>query len=200
MMYTPPHFRVDDSARIVKVIRENNFGTVFSDAHGMKVSMLPMLVDDSCTTLSGHLAVQNDMWRDLEGKEVLVVFSGPNHYISPEWYGEEVAVPTWNYVAVQLYGIFHVLEGNEQKMSIIDELTEFNESKLGLQWKADWNDSRYVRQLSGIVAFRIDIKNVTGKWKLSQNHPKNNKLNVSRALREIGSEDAMAIANLMDNA
>lgn len=197
-MYNPSPFRTDDRKKIAEFLQEFNFGTIFAGkGEEMWTSSVPMLADDSITKLSGHFAIANPIWQFLDGKNVSVVFQGPSHYISPLWYEESHAVPTWNYLMVVTKGKMKILESDEDKMRIVDELSDFHEKKLGQSWKADWGDPKYSAQLKAIVAFEISTDSVEMKRKLSQNHPKENTHKVAEQLLKIKDRDASYIGNLM---
>lgn len=107
-MYVPTSFREDHPEKLHEFIKSYSFGTLFSDTEGgLQASHLPFLLDEKMGTqgvLAGHMAKANSHWQSLSGQEVLVVFQGPHVYISPAWYEEPETVPTWNYVAVHVYG------------------------------------------------------------------------------------------------
>lgn len=200
-MYNPKPFPVKDSERLVKFAREHNFGFLFSSVNGaLSVASIPMLMNDSFTKISGHLAVANGIWKGLDGKEIIVVFPGPNHYISPVWYEEEHAVPTWNYASVTAKGKFRLIDDQNKKMEILDELTLHHENRIGGNWVPDWADSKLYGMLNAIVAFEVEVTSVEGKWKLSQNHPRENCLNVTRSLRALKTPESLETADLMETA
>lgn len=197
-MYNPPPFRIDDRNQIAEFLSEFNFGTIFASSDGeLWTASLPMLADDSLTLISGHFAAANQMWRHLDGREVIVVFQGPNHYISPTWYDEEYAVPTWNYLSVVASGRARILNDNRDKIRIVDSLSDLHEEKIGQNWRADWDKPKYSAMLNAIVAFEISIGSIEMKRKLSQNHPKENTRKVSEHLLKIKDRDAAYIGNLM---
>ncbi len=199
-VYNPKPFPVKDTDRLVDFARKHNFGFLFSMSNGVpSVAAIPMLIDDNFRSIRGHLALANGIWKGLDGKEALVVFPGPNHYISPVWYGEDHAVPTWNYVAVNATGRFKVLMDPMKKTEILDDLTLHHEKHLGGEWAADWGDEKYNGMLNAIIAFEIEVSNVEGKWKLSQNHPRDKCSNVSRNLRQLKTPQSLEIADLMDS-
>lgn len=200
-MYNPPHFRVDDISRIVELIRSQNFALIISSGtEGLNASSVPVMVNDGCTAITGHIARANPFWKNLDDREVLVVFQGPNHYISPPWYGEETAVPTWNYAVVHVRGIFHAISDDDTAMGIIDQLVDFHESKIGQEWKADWSRESYRKRLQGLVAFEIRVDSVEAKWKLSQDHPRESRVNVATMLRKIDTENSRKIAEWMESS
>ncbi len=197
-MYNPAPFRTDDKKQIVEFLKEFNFGTIFaSSGEEHWTASVPMLADESVSTISGHFAAANPIWKHVDGKEVLAVFQGPNHYISPLWYEEDYAVPTWNYLSVVARGKIRILEGDSDKMRIVDELSDFHEQKIGQVWKADWGKPKYSAMLKAIVAFEISVANIELKKKLSQNHPRDKTRNVSEHLLKMKDRDASYIGNLM---
>lgn len=200
-MYNPPHFRIDDIQRIVAFIREQNFAVILSNAdNNMHASNAPLMVDEKCNVLRGHFAKANDMWKNLDGQEVLVVFQGPNHYISPVWYGEDKAVPTWNYASVQIRGTFRTISDDDTAIEILDHFVDFHEERMGQDWKVDWSKDRYMNLLKALVAFEIRVNSVDAKWKLSQDHPKESRMNAASKLKTINNDNARKIAEWMETS
>src|SRR5262245_55708329 len=103
-MYIPTAFAETDPGTLFGFIEAYSFGLLVSTHQGGPfASHLPLLLEREAGphgTLLGHMARANPQWHDLDGQEVLAVFSGPHAYVSPTWYESEQVVPTWNYVAV----------------------------------------------------------------------------------------------------
>lgn len=198
-MFNPRDFKTEDKGKIRQFIINNSLGIMFSvsGTGDYLASHIPFLVDEDCRRLTGHMAKENPQWESLDGKNVLVVFQGPNHYISPTWYGETRPVPTWNYATVHAEGKFHVLTAKEDSMKVLDDLTGKNEESVDGNWKADWDDAHYNAMLNAIVPFTIDVEWIEGKWKFSQNHSPESIGNVSRDLKKLGTERAMEVADIM---
>lgn len=200
-MYNPSHFRVEDRKDILGLIREYGFGMVFGSNGGQDfASHVPMVIDDSGKAIRGHFAAENSMSGSMDGKRVLVVFQGPSHYISPVWYGKDHMVPTWNYVTVHATGTLKIFKQTDAKVRVLDEIADYYEARIGGSWKADWSDRVFLKMLDHIVAFEIAVDKLEGKWKLSQNHPVENVMGVAKRLREIGTPEAHAMADLMENS
>lgn len=199
-MYNPKPFHVGDTDKLVKFASKHDFGHLFCSANGeFSVASIPMLVNENFTRIRGHLAMANGIWKGNEGKNVLVLFPGPNHYISPVWYEEEQTVPTWNYVNITASGIFRIIDDEQKKMEILDDLTLLHETQLGGNWSADWNESKLSGMLKAIVAFEIEVTKVEGKWKMSQNHLREKCFNVIGNLRSIGTPESLEMADLMES-
>ncbi len=121
-MYIPKYFKVTNVDEIWDFVQKNSFGTIVTTEQGKPIAThLPLGLkkkgDDYY--LTGHMAYGNPQWRTFETcEDVLVMFQGPNAYISSSWYGHE-EVPTWNYQAVHVYGKASIL----QKDELIEELT-----------------------------------------------------------------------------
>ncbi|UOY92493.1 FMN-binding negative transcriptional regulator [Ectobacillus sp. JY-23] len=192
-MYIPKYFKITDDEQIRYIIEKNSFAIMFS-AHASKpvATHLPLLLDEENNCLRGHIARGNPQWRELDGQEVLVVFQGPHCYISPSWYETQDTVPTWNYIAVHVYGTFTIIEDNERIQSGLAALVEKYET-------SDYNlhdvPADYIEDLKkGIVNFEISITSMEGKAKLSQNHSSERRQRVIAALEQIPRENEQNIA------
>ena len=109
-MYIPKHFTIKDEETKYEMIEQNSFATLFSQHNGAPYAThLPLLLNRETLTLSGHFARPNEQWKDSGNQQVLAIFQGPHSYISPSWYETNKAVPTWNYVAVHVYGELEIV-------------------------------------------------------------------------------------------
>ncbi|MBE3555178.1 MAG: FMN-binding negative transcriptional regulator, partial [Thermicanus sp.] len=186
-MYIPRPFEVSDQQELFNFIKNNSFGILFSRTErGLFATHLPFLLEERTNQgyLLAHMAKENPHWKELQREEVLVVFSGPHTYISPTWYGDKNTVPTWNYVAVHVYGECELIEDQDSLNSIMEKTVQFYESSLPNPWQADINDEFVKRLMKAIVGFRIRIARIEGKWKLSQNHSIERQQNVISSLRQ----------------
>jgi len=197
-MYVPPHFVVDDPATLREFIDRHPFGLLISQQDlAPFATHLPFLLDPPGLLL-GHVARQNPQWRQLAGQQVLCVFHGPHAYVSPTWYEAEKVVPTWNYVAVHVYGRARLIEDPDSLVALVARLTDRFERELPMPWSFDPNEPFVRKMATQIVGFMVDIDRIEGKWKLNQNHPGERRRRVVAALREQGYEDAREIADLME--
>ncbi|ASS76619.1 hypothetical protein CIG75_17700 [Tumebacillus algifaecis] len=199
-MYTPQHFKVVDVAEIKQMIEAQPFGILFSQTEqGPMGTHLPFfLVDEGeYGVLYGHMARANPHWQSTVDN-VLVVFSGPHHYISPTWYQKADNVPTWNYTAVHAYGKIEVFEEREALLELLDRSVDFFESGLPKPWKMAESQDYAERILGGIVGFKIVLTKLEGKQKLNQNKSPELQQHVVEALRSQDSAQAAAVAELME--
>ena len=137
----------------------------------------------------GHVARTNPQWQQLSGQTVLAIFSGPHAYVSPSWYEADQVVPTWNYVAVHVYGRATIIEDKNSLLEIVEKLVKVYEQPMPQPWSFDAATVFAQRMLAQIVGFRIDIERIEGKWKLNQNQPIERREKVVRALQKRGGEN-----------
>lgn len=171
-----PSFTLADVTEIRRVIEANPWATIMSSGDdGLVASHYAVVLDESRDdlTIVGHVGRPDDLIHGMGRREVLVVFQGPHGYVSPGWYGDVPAVPTWNYTAVHLSGVPEILTA-EENLAVLDRLVERFESRMPdpkLMWERP-NDPAYVERLSaGTVGFRLTPTRVVAKRKLSQNKP-----------------------------
>ena len=200
-MYVPPHFAETDLGKLHAAIEQYSFALLVSRQGGEPfASHLPLLLDrDSGPqgTLIGHMARANPQWREAAGEPVLAIFSGPHAYISPTWYQAEHVVPTWNYVAVHAYGRLELIEDPAAVEAVLRRTVGVYEASQPSPWRLDESPEFVTRLVQQIVAFRIPIEQIEGKWKLNQNHPAERRQRVIAVLETRRDENSQEIARLM---
>ena len=187
-MYVPSSFAEDDPERLRQFVEQNSFGIFISQEKGVPAaSHLPFLFDWTSGPhgrLIGHMARANPQWKELDRQETLTIFSGPHAYISPAWYQANEVVPTWNYIAVHVYGRATVIHDADALAKMVGEFVRNYERPRAPPWTLD-DQSNYVKKMcQQIVGFHIDITRIQGKWKLGQNHPAARRRLAAAALRE----------------
>ncbi|WP_010584773.1 FMN-binding negative transcriptional regulator [Schlesneria paludicola] len=201
-MYIPRSFAETNLTTLHEFIERNSFGVLVSQAEGHPFAThLPFILDRMAGpngTLIGHVARANPHWHHVTNQKVLAMFSGPHAYISPTWYDAENVVPTWNYLAVHVYGQVTLIEDSSLLLDIVQRSVSVYESSLPQPWSLDSSASYVKPLLDQIVGFRIEIAKIEGKFKLSQNHPVERREKVVAALHARGGEDAEAIASAME--
>ncbi|WP_226656573.1 FMN-binding negative transcriptional regulator [Guptibacillus hwajinpoensis] len=197
-MYIPEHFNIDDDEVIYDFIEKNGFATLFSYHNGEPCAThLPLILNKSEKALYGHFARANGQWKDIEKQQVLAVFQGPHCYISPTWYETTKAVPTWNYVAIHLYGKVKVVQERKVILETLNDLVTKYETPDSPYNLNDIEPSFIEGMSKGIVAFKIKISKVEAKAKLSQNHSKERQTLIIKHLEKTSQKDNVQIASLM---
>jgi transcriptional regulator len=168
-------------------------------AAGLTANHLPFELVDG--VLHGHVARGNELVR-LDGAEVLLIFQGPDGYISPNWYpskhetGREV--PTWNYAVAHVHGRLRVIDEAIWLRRLLETLTDHHEASQPQPWKiTDAPEDHIEKSLRAIVGLEITIERIEGKFKLSQNHPEANRLGVIEGLRQRDGDGDAELADLM---
>ncbi|REK76890.1 FMN-binding negative transcriptional regulator [Paenibacillus paeoniae] len=197
-MYIPSHFKIEDPEEVYAVIRENSFATLFSQHNGEPfASHLPLLLDQENKYLYGHFARSNSQYKDISNQNVLTIFHGPHCYISPSWYETEIAVPTWNYVTVHVYGEVILIDDEKELMNSLHEMTMKYEAP-DSRYQFQDIDTDFIAGMSkGIQGFKIRMNKIEGKAKLSQNHSLQRQELVMKQLEQIKNGHESKIASLM---
>lgn len=197
-MHTPKIYQDHDPASIQKFIHENGFGILISTVDGQFwATHIPMVLSKDGTKLVGHISRGNKQWKDVEGfKNVLAIFNGPHTYVSSSWYDHE-NVPTWNYLAVHVYGSIRIIEGDELLASL-SELTDKYEKHSEKPVSVKTMSSEYVhREMKGVTGFEISIERFEATRKLSQNRDDKNHQTIIEQLEKRDDHGAHEIASLM---
>lgn len=169
-MYTPKHFRNEDTTSLHEFIRRNGFGILINHADGqLWATHIPLLLSADGTKLTGHLARGNKQSKTFkEGAEVLAIFNGPHTYISSSWYDHE-NVPTWNYIAVHVTGTVRVVEGEELEQSLKHLVDKYEQHSANPVSVEKMSPQFLKKELLGIIGFEVTITKLEGTYKLSQN-------------------------------
>ncbi|MGC1463364.1 MAG: FMN-binding negative transcriptional regulator [Terracidiphilus sp.] len=187
-MYTPKFNQIADRRLLIETMGTYSFAILIgpqatpATEASIVATHLPLVVKDEGEhgLLEGHFARANPHWKFLAGHETLVVFNGPHSYVSPALYAEQLSVPTWNYIAIHAYGVLSLIEDELSKDTLLAGLIDAHEPAYAEKWRAMPEGFRRT-MLAGIVGFRIQISRIEGKFKLSQNRPESDRLNVQAA-------------------
>ncbi len=201
-MYTPRAFAETDLHELDRLLARDAFVTLITTgADGAPfVSHLPVLYarDREHIVIEGHWARPNPQAR--HAGPALLIAHGPHAYLSPGWYPDKESaarVPTWNYAVAHLRGVLEPTEEPAALASLVDRLSQAHEGRIGSDWRFEHGRDDHVRQLKGIIGFRLVVEQVELKFKLSQNHPEANVRGAAARLREQDDADAHEIAALM---
>lgn len=200
-MYVNESFAERDLSVVHDAIEAVRFGTLVVCANGLMAAHVPFVLrrdDGRYGTLSAHVAAADPIAGHLDSAgEALAIFTGPSAYVSPRWLPEG-GLPTYNYVAVHVYGKPRVLDEPDAVLSHLGDLADAHERASAQPWSiGDAAPGQVDRLLAHIVAFELPIDAIQGKRKLSQNRSATNRAGVIQGLREGGNENEVAIAELM---
>jgi len=205
-MYLPEQFRVDDVAQLHALMRARPFATLVSaGAAGLMATHLPTVLKDDGPygLIECHVARANPHWREFAaGAEALLIFQGPEGYITPNWYASKAehgkVVPTWNYAVVHAYGRAEAMDDVAWLRRHVGELTAQQEKSEAKPWAVtDAPDSFIAGMARAIVGLRAPIARLEGKWKMSQNREIEDRKGVVEGLGRRGEGDDGAIAEIV---
>jgi transcriptional regulator len=169
---------------------------VTATANGVVCTPLPLFLDANegeMGTLYGHVAKANPQWRAAPAGEAMAIFMGPDAYVTPSWYEgksrDGKVVPTWNYLAVHIYGPVEFFEDADRLLDVVTRLTDLHEASHPRPWAVSDAPRDFIQaQLRGIVGVRLPITRIEAKRKMSQNRKAEDRANVKEGLS--GSDDA----------
>ncbi|MBI3159685.1 MAG: FMN-binding negative transcriptional regulator [Chloroflexi bacterium] len=196
-MYIPRRYEESDLNVIEAFVRANGFGTLVT-TNGTRPQATHALMDlhrnGEVLTLTGHIARANKQWRDFAGgREALAIFSGPHTYISPRFYNH-VNVPTWNYMAVHVYGVPRLIEDRDELYAVLKALVDKYEGTPGAYRMEDLPTDYVESQMQAVAGFVLDVTEISAAWKLSQNREQEDYDNIIAELRKRGDENSAAVA------
>ena len=202
-MYQPPQFREDRLDVQHDLVRAHPLGFLITTGDGgLTANPIPFLIEAGGTGLGilrAHIAKANPQARDLDGgAECLVVFQGPQDYVTPSWYATKretgKVVPTWNYATVHAWGPPRLVADDAWLRRQLDDLTILKEGARPAPWAvADAPASFVAAQVKGIIGVEIPISRIEGKWKVSQNRSPADRAGVVAGLQaQNGAADPMA--------
>lgn len=203
-MYVPAHFAETDPSVLHALIRAQPLGAwVVPDPDELVVNHIPFYLDTGRGehgTLVGHVARANPVWRSLsQAMPSVVIFQGPQAYISPSWYPSKQAggkvVPTWNYAVVHAHGRPRVIDDRARLLEIVSQLTDTHEGGRAAPWQVTDAPADFIdKLLAAIVGIEIPVERLSGKWKVSQNRPQADQLGTAAGLEATGEAEAARMA------
>jgi len=206
-MYLPKHFEERDPERLRSFIQRYPLGAlVTATASGLDANHIPFVCADTGSavgTLHAHIARANPLWREgIRDAAALVIFQGPNSFISPSWYPSKRedarVVPTWNYAVVHAHGVLRFIDDPAWVRSHVEALTREHEEKRDAPWAVTDAPADFVDKLvTAVVGIEISVTKLVGKWKVSQNRSSSDRVAVAQALEREATPSGEALAALI---
>ena len=198
-MYIPNHYKNENQAELIDFIHENPFGIIVIQGENAPIaSHIPFMIKGSPEDgyhLVGHLSKKNQIAQLLKNSmSVLVIFNGPQHYISSSWYKEE-EVPTWNYIAVHAYGSVSI-QSDSALLDSLHELVAQHEKYEKNPVNLTKMRPETINQYKGVIGFTISINTLEGAYKLSQTRKEDHQ-SIERELADKNNLQATEISNAM---
>lgn len=197
-LYRPTHFRVDEAQELFAFMQAHAFATLVSSGdEGLEVSHVPLLPErdaDGAIRLLGHMARANPQWDAFEtAQHVLAIFQGPHAYVSPSWYANHPAVPTWNYSVVHARGPVRPLD-EAGLHGLLEKLSATYEGDRPRAWRMAEQPPEFIAKMErAIVGFEMQVVSLEGKFKLSQNRPED----FERVVAALEAQGDTELARLM---
>ena len=196
-MYIPSNYSMQDHASIIAFMQQYSFAIIVSSKEEViQANHLPFVVEETQgrLTLTSHFAKANDQWKQIEEKEVMVIFSEPHAYISPKHYNSKLSVPTWNFIAVHAYGKAKLIHDDDRTFKELEKMI----NNYDLDYRKQWDElpSEYKNNMrKGIVMFEIEVTRLEAKNKQSQNKADDERQRILTAMENspVGSERELAV-------
>ncbi|MGJ8625308.1 MAG: FMN-binding negative transcriptional regulator [Yoonia sp.] len=198
-MHPNQSFRQTPDSRAIEFVRDRAFGQITAHGpDGLLAAHIPVLLSEDAKTIDLHLVRSNPIARALSAPlDILLTITGPDGYVSPDWYCVDDQVPTWNYTAVHIRGTLEQLDQSMMR-DMLDRQTAHFENQLP---KPPWTAAKMTpdvleKMMRQIVPCRITIKDLQSTFKLSQNKPDDVRLRAADAIAQSGI--GMETADLAD--
>jgi transcriptional regulator len=199
-MYIPDLYKNENQEDIQNFLHQNGFAILVNQTEGkLWATHIPLVLDvneKGKQVLVGHVSKLNPQAESFKSNdEVLAIFSGAHTYISSSWYDHE-NVPTWNYLAVHVYGKVTIYT-HDQAVNSLKKLVDKYEAKSEKPVRVENLSEKTMREARGIIAFEIEITSIEAQKKLSQNRDDKNYQNIITELEKTNDNQAIDIANEM---
>lgn len=203
-MYVPAHFAEDRLEVLHRLMHEHPLGALVTlEPDGLNACHIPFEIAPASAeaphgTLRAHIARNNPLWRNASAAiDALVIFQGPQAYITPSWYAEKQAsgkvVPTYNYATVHAYGPLRIVDAAGWLQALLERLSQRHEATRAQPWQlADAPPDYIEKMLGAVIGIEIPLRRLTGSWKTSQNRSAADRATIAAGLRATGAADAMA--------
>lgn len=212
-MYTPAAFEMETGSNVVRALRGAGFGHLVShgpatdEGSGLVGTALPFVVDDDVSRVRAHFAKANPHWRQIDGRQALLIVPTVDAYVSPGWYPSKAehgkVVPTSNYELIHLHGVAEIRHDADWKRSVVDDLIRENEGRVDdpervEPWAVFDAPASFIdAQLEAFVGIEIRVERIEAKQKTSQNKPEQDRLGVIEGLGRSQHQGDVETSNRM---
>ena len=200
-MYIPKHFLITDREEAISFMQRYSFGTIVTAENNLPVANhLPFIIEqkENQLLISSHFAKANSQALQLANHDVLIMFTEPHAYISPKFYEKDTNVPTWNYLAVHVYGKARVFETEEEHKALLERTIKNYEAAYFEQWQRLPEDYK-AKMIKGITGFEITVTDIQAKKKLSQNRTEQERENIIGSFEQSNDSNEREIARYMSS-
>ena len=204
--YVPQHFNMRSTKQQHNFIEKYNFGQlIVASVEDLYIAHLPFYLNRTLSTsgsLLCHVAKANPIWKNIKNSKIAAVFTGPHAYISPRWYSSNNQVPTWNYSAIYVEGQAKLLTEDSLK-TLLDQLTKKEEMLVphSVKWAPnEVEPDKYISMSKVIVGIEIEITNITGKLKMSQNRLAEDRQGAIAGLLATSLPGSLEVASMIEDA
>lgn len=209
-MFVPSHFRPEEPGWVVELVRAFPMAILVSSVRGRTFAThLPTVLEFDAsdngdapagglvgTTIFGHMNRRNPHYAALaEATEGLLIFNGPNGYVSPAVYDMTPAAPTWNFAVAHVRGALTPLRHDDETRRVVRSTAMIFERRFGKGWDMASSLGYFDQLLPGVGAFRMTVTEADGLFKLSQDQPAGLRGRVTDAF---GSDDRGAHRQLAE--
>ena len=199
-MYIPNYYKNENLEEVKSFLIKNSFGILINQTNGKLAGThipLELAIDeDGSNVLTGHISKANPQWENFSNnEEVLTIFTGPHSYVSSSWYKKEDA-PTWNYIAVHVYGTIKIIKGDEL-LNSLKKLVNKYEKNSRKPVSVEKMSEKTLKQINGIVGFKIQITEIQAAYKLSQTRKNSDYNTIINELETTKNTSSLEIAKEM---
>ena len=198
-MYIPNHYLNTDKAEIITFMCKYSFATIITVKDNVPIAThLPFIVveKDKQITLTSHFSKANVQWEYIVDNQSLVIFSEPHAYISPKYYTSNINVPTWNYIAVHIYGKGSTITDQDKSFAGLENMINNYEASYKSQWERLPKEYK-LNMLNDIIPFEITVTDIQAKKKLSQNKTETEKQNIIASFENSNDQNEQVIGKYM---
>ncbi|SNR38977.1 FMN-binding negative transcriptional regulator [Flavobacterium sp. ov086] len=200
-MFIPNMFKFESEIDKIAFMKQYSFATIITNKDNVPIAtQLPFIIEERSgkLILSAHFAAANEQTKYIEANTSLVIFSEPHAYISPSHYDKEQSVPTWDYITVHAYGKANIITDENSKIKALEQMIQFYDKDYKKQWD-NLSDKFKKGMIKGIVAFDLEVSDLQGQKKLSQNKSEIERKRIIQELEQSNNTVEKDLASYIKN-